>query len=203
MEDCFTLVSFLLFLFFRLITFPSRAFTLRAASRPLFLRPVYTPTQVRPQKRPDAPNSERSPYLPQISQQQNSSASGGPSNSFLEECSTMQTRMSHVKGLERSEHCFFAVTPAQAGDGSSLHPRGQSEGKWHTALGCVHTGNFCVAINCNLKFANSRHHTCRYNSSRLQKHRIEQAFELNVSHRYSRLKIQPLFHPMHLHIRTV
>ena len=83
MDDCLTIVSFLLFLFLRLITFPSRAFTV--ASRPLFLRPVYTPTQVRPQNRPDAPNSERKPYLPQISQQQNSSASGGPCKSFLEE----------------------------------------------------------------------------------------------------------------------
>lgn len=85
MDDCLTMVSFLLFLFFRLITFPSRAFTVRETSRPLFLRPVYTPTHVKPQKRPEAPNSERRPYLPQISQQQNSSASGGPSNSFFDE----------------------------------------------------------------------------------------------------------------------
>ena len=91
-DDCLTIVSFLLFLFFRLITFPSRAFTVLVASRPLFLRPVYTPTQVRPQNRPEAPNSERRPYFPQISQQQNSSASGGPSNSFLDEDSANTTR---------------------------------------------------------------------------------------------------------------
>lgn len=68
--------SFLPFPFFFFFTiFPSAVLILRTNSLPLFLLPVYTPTQDRPQNLPDAEKSCRSPYFPHTSQHRTSPVS--------------------------------------------------------------------------------------------------------------------------------
>ena len=54
------------FLFFKI--FPSRVLTCRTNSRPLLRLPVYIPTQLRLQKRPEAEKSWGRPYFPHTSQ---------------------------------------------------------------------------------------------------------------------------------------
>lgn len=71
--------SFFPFPFFFFFTIlPSAVLILRTNSLPLFLLPVYTPTQDRPQNLPDAEKSCRSPYVPHTSQQRTSPLSAAP-----------------------------------------------------------------------------------------------------------------------------
>lgn len=62
--------------FFFFTIFPSAVLTLRTNSLPLFLLPVYTPTQDKPQNLPDAENSCRNPFFPHTSQHRMSVALG-------------------------------------------------------------------------------------------------------------------------------
>lgn len=62
----FPIFFFPFFLFFKI--FPSKVLTCRTNSLPLFRRPVYIPTQLRLQKRPEAEKSWGRPYFPHTSQ---------------------------------------------------------------------------------------------------------------------------------------